>query len=225
MTTIRQFPRPRFCRKIDDHDFRYDELAGSKLVWIARDRSVLTSDFDVYKYQQAVAKTREVYEKARDTALVAVIPVEIARATGYDHHRAIWVKQDFFNKIIQSHFNQVSSSNLATVDMEKLLEFVLVLHNPDQVRQSRQNSRLYFIKELPFNQNHLVVVDKNNDPGSELGSLVNTSFKIKQDKPKRKKYVSYIKNTSTEVFSGSGRTPSGYPSSNMLAQVPGAGGR
>ncbi len=159
----------------------------------------------------------KVYSGQKPYQVVAKISNDVAKKTGYEGYQDITVKQAFFDKIIEGHPNIFKDPKTGEVNKQRLFSFVRTLNIPDEIRQAKPSQRLNYFRELENKAVNLVVIDKDLTPPTNLpkSSTTITDFTINPNKPKRANYLKSIKNTSDEVFSRSGGTDTGYPSSNM----------
>lgn len=163
-----------------------------------------------------LAKAYQVYVGDKPHAVIARITRNVAKIANYQSYRNIIVKKSFFNKIITGHPNIFINKETQKVNIKNLFNFIKTLNIPNEIRQISKTKRLIYLRLINNKSVDLAIVDKNTfSPPTCKTSIIITNFLISSNKNKRVKYLQNIKNTSYEVFSYSGRTPSDYPSSNM----------
>lgn len=169
------------------------------------------------KLKKYLGKAYQVYVGDKPHAVVARIAKIIAKKVSYQKNREIIVKKETFSHFVK-HFIDKKTK---TVYKQKLFLFVKTINKPNEIYLSKDGKLRYFKQLRNFIENE-VIIDK--DLKLKNKSLVVTQFENNLLDKRDFKYSLRQKNTSFKVFLDSRGAPT-YPSSNMLAQVPGIGSR
>lgn len=170
------------------------------------------------KIKKYLARAYQVYSGQKRCHVVAEITEDVAKRTGYSNRKNIIIK-----RAVVDHFSiHYIDSNTKLVDKNRLFRFVETLNIPDEIYQSKCG-RLSFFRKICGVIENQVVVDKEQD--TRTVSLVVTQFDNFLKNKKDIKYLKRQKNTTNQVFLRDSGRAGNFPSSDMLAQVPGAGSR
>ncbi len=147
-------------------------------------------------------------------SIVAVLNESIALKTSYQLRTIITITKTVFEHFSKHFLNKQTGQ----IDTKRLFQFVFTLNYPDEIFQNT-DGRLHFFKMNFHNCVNQVVVDKASTFRTK--SIVVTHFDNFLDKSKDKKYLYRQKNTMRLVFLRDLGRAGKFPSSDMLAQVPG----